>query len=228
MNAMTPLGILRDYQLEAIDHLWKSWDAGMTRVPMVLATGLGKTKIFTRVVWKWLQENPGKRVLVIAHTDELISQAVAEMSAANQGTRVGIVKGVKFNDVSAPIIISSRQTLQSLKRREQIKRVGLIVIDEAHHAVRENTYGVILDHFGAYDIDPRCVVAGFTATLSRGDKSKLSALWEAKPDKFDNEKYGWGTWEGTFKRMEGYAIMRCSQSRELRREDVALLWRQGW
>jgi ATP-dependent helicase IRC3 len=199
MNAMTPLGILRDYQLEAIDHLWKSWDAGMTRVPMVLATGLGKTKIFTRVVWKWLQENPGKRVLVIAHTDELISQAVAEMRAANPGTRVGIVKGVKFNDVSAPIIISSRQTLQSLKRREQIKRVGLIIIDEAHHAVRENTYGAILDHFGAFCqastsryacehlgssddvLGFHPAVVGFTATLSRGDKSKLSTVWEAKP-----------------------------------------------
>jgi superfamily II DNA or RNA helicase len=197
---LDPMAILRSYQRDAIDHLWKSWDAGMTRVPMVLATGLGKTKIFTRVVHKWLAENEGKRVLVIAHTDELISQAAAEMRAANPGTPVGIVKA-GLNETHCRIIISSRQTLASEKRRAQLKRVGLIIIDEAHHAVRTNTYGKILEHFGAWDehiewcacvngpvsaIDSRCTVGavkvlGLTATLSRGDKAKLSTVWEDKP-----------------------------------------------
>lgn len=187
---MNPMDILRPYQREAIDHLWKSWDAGMTRVPMVLATGLGKTKIFTRVVWRWLQENEQKRVLVIAHTDELIEQAAREMRAANPGTSVGIVKA-GLNETHCRIIVSSRQTLLSVKRRSQLKRVGLIVIDEAHHAVRTNTYGIILDHFGAFASDDELLehetrreapkVLGLTATLSRGDKSKLSSVWQDKP-----------------------------------------------
>jgi superfamily II DNA or RNA helicase len=197
---LDPMAILRPYQRDAIEHLWKSWDAGMTRVPMVLATGLGKTKIFTRVVYKWLAENEGKRVLVIAHTDELISQAAAEMRAANPGIAVGIVKA-GLNETHCRIIISSRQTLASEKRRAQLNRVGLIIIDEAHHAVRTNTYGKILEHFGAWDehiewcacvngpvsaIDSRCTVGavkvlGLTATLSRGDKAKLSTVWEDKP-----------------------------------------------
>lgn len=176
MVRMNPMDILRDYQREAIADLWKRWDAGGTRVPMVLATGLGKTKIGTRAVWKWLSENPGKRVLWIAHTDELISQAAIEMRLANPGVQVGIVKA-GLNEVHAPIIISSRQTLASEKRRAQIKRVGLIIIDEAHHAVRDNTYGKILEHFGAFDAE--CKVLGLTATLSRGDKQKLSSVWEA-------------------------------------------------
>jgi superfamily II DNA or RNA helicase len=206
---MTPLDILRPYQREALTDLFDRWDSGGTRIPMVLATGLGKTKIGTRAVWKWRQENPGKRVLWIAHTDELIAQAAVEMRAGNPGATVGIVKA-GLNETHCDIIMSSRQTLASEKRRAQLKRVGLIVIDEAHHAVRSNTYGKILEHFDAFpshcsecsngfsgdDAVPggqcwdcrgtglynggetACKVLGLTATLSRGDKAKLSTVWE--------------------------------------------------
>jgi hypothetical protein len=54
---MTPLDILRPYQREALTDLWGRWGAGAVRVPMVLATGLGKTKIGTRAVWKWRQDH---------------------------------------------------------------------------------------------------------------------------------------------------------------------------
>lgn len=196
---MTPLDILRPYQREALTDLFGRWRAGAVRVPVVLATGLGKTKIGTRAVWKWRQENIGKRVLWVAHTDELIAQAAVEMRAGNPGATVGIVKA-GLNETHCDIIMSSRQTLASEKRRAQLKRVGLIVIDEAHHAVRSNTYGTILEHFGAWGDpctcahektkgadehhsscqrwEPRVKVLGLTATLSRGDKAKLSTVWE--------------------------------------------------
>ena len=186
-------------------------------MPLVLATGLGKTIMFADLAGKWINEwsvlhdvgahgtrayypplhetyGMGKRVLVIAHTDELIMQAVKKVRGANPGIRVGIVKGQEFNETTAQIVVSSRQTLQSAKRREQIRNVGLIIVDECHHAVRTNTYGTILEHFGAWQcVHPcrgpecghqccrettKCKVAGFTATLARGDKSKLSSVWE--------------------------------------------------
>jgi superfamily II DNA or RNA helicase len=151
--------------------------------------------------------NAGQRVLIIAHTDELVQQAATKARRNNPGQRVGVVKGSEFNEVSARIIVSSRQTLQGVKRREQIRNVGLIVIDEAHHALRKNTYGAILEHFGAFDDpisqgclyrdklcdsgdptacchggnQPRVKVLGVTATLARGDKSKLSTVWEEPP-----------------------------------------------
>lgn len=177
--------LLRDYQREAIDDLRKRWDAGATRVPMVLATGLGKTVIFSTLIEEWLSEpaNAGKRALVIAHTNELIEQAAASIKRACPSASVGIVKGER-NNVTARIIVSSRQTLASEKRRSQIRRVGLIVIDECHHAVATNTYGTILTHFGAFQepelMDgPTVKVVGMTATLARSDKAKLSTVWEA-------------------------------------------------
>lgn len=197
---------LRDYQREAIDDLRKRWDAGATRVPLVLATGLGKTVIFSTLIDEWLSEsaNAGKRALVIAHTNELIEQAAASIKRVCPGVSVGIVKGER-NNVTARVIVSSRQTLASEKRRSQIRNVGLIIIDECHHAVATNTYGKILDHFGAFGpsmpdtpdgkccegfqalgkkticsdcTGPTVKVAGFTATLARSDKAKLSTVWE--------------------------------------------------
>jgi hypothetical protein len=90
---------------------------------------------------------------------------------------MGMVKGTR-NDITADIIVSSRQTLQWPGRREQIRGVGLIIVDECHHALRHNTYGKILEYFGAFEAQPRVRVAGFTATLARGDDGKLSTVWE--------------------------------------------------
>lgn len=168
---------LYPYQREAVDDLFSRWAAGAVRVPTVAATGLGKTEIFTAVIERWMVENPGRRVLVIAHMNELIAQAAAKIRQRNPHRRVGIVKGA-LNQTTAEIIVSSRQTLINSKRRDQLRRVGLIVIDECHHAVRENTYGKILEHFGAFDEPAGVQVAGFTATLIRGDKAKLSTVWE--------------------------------------------------
>lgn len=193
--------ILRDYQRACIDDLFARWGAGATCVPAVMATGLGKTITFGVMIDEWLNANPGQRALGIAHTDELVDQAAKTLRQISPTRRVGIVKG-PLNNVMADIIVSSRQTLASEKRRNQLKRVGLIVIDECHHAVATNTYGKILRHFGAlgepctcqhekikgpdghhstcqrWDARPDVKVAGFTATLARSDKMKLSTVWE--------------------------------------------------
>lgn len=180
--------ILRDYQKDAIAHLKAEWAAGLRRVPMVLATGAGKTEIFTDPTLLDDFLGQGKRVLIIVHTDELAGQALKKARRNNPGRRVGLVMG-QTNQPTSDIVVASRQTLLSEKRRNQIRNVGLIIIDEAHHATRHNTYGKILDHYGAFDGVTRTedgpvrqvLVAGFTATLARGDKEKLSEVWQAGP-----------------------------------------------
>jgi superfamily II DNA or RNA helicase len=86
------------------------------------------------------------------------------------------------------------QSLRSAKRRAQIRNVGLIIVDECHHATAA-TYRAILMDYGALpfaggvtyrkhgmpaSVSGRafCQVAGFTATLARGDKAKLSDIWQ--------------------------------------------------
>lgn len=51
-----------------------------------------------------------------------------------------------------------------------------IVAHNCHHATA-TTYRTIIEHFE--DVDPTLRIAGFTATLARGDKAKLSDVWAA-------------------------------------------------
>jgi superfamily II DNA or RNA helicase len=164
---------LRDYQRDTIRKLHTRWDAGDARVPCVLATGLGKTVIFAHLIREWLDDHPFNRALVLVHTDELALQAERKMREVAPHLTVGIVKAER-NEITSRVIIGSVQTLRNAKRRAQLRRVGLIVVDECHHAVA-TTYRSILDHFEGPDVQ----VAGFTATLARGDKLKLSEVWAA-------------------------------------------------
>jgi superfamily II DNA or RNA helicase len=166
----------RDYQEQCITSLLARFESGGVRVPSVLATGLGKTVIFAHLIARWVAEHPLERVMVLVHTDELVQQAVRKIREVAPHLRVGIVKAER-NEVTAQVIVASVQSLRSAGRREQIKRVGLIIVDECHHATAI-TYRNILEHYeGAR-------VAGFTATLARGDKAKLSEVWESDPPPF--------------------------------------------
>ena len=217
---------LRDYQREAIEYLQKAWEAGFTRPPAVLATGLGKTEIFTD---PWLLDEflaAGKRVLIIAHTDELIDQAAKKARRNNPGRTVGIVKAA-MNQTYAQIIVSSRQTLGhptgGPRRLAALRNVGLIVIDEAHHALRTNSYGKILEHFGCFansELEPSRVaaapvVAGFTATLARGDKEKLSTVWQTPEIE---------VWE----KQEGSTFKRRITRKGIFRRDILFGIRRGY
>lgn len=179
---MSALLAMRDYQLEAITELHRRWDAGDTRVPMVLATGLGKTVIFAHLIADWVRTHTAKRVLVLVHTDELVQQAYKKIKDVAPGLHVGIVKAER-NEVTARVIVASVQSLRSSKRRAQIRNVGMIIVDECHHATAA-TYRAILDHYGAFGRDGTfgwvnpVQVAGFTATLARGDRQKLSDIWQ--------------------------------------------------
>lgn len=182
---MSALLRLRDYQTEAITELHRRWDAGDTRVPMVLATGLGKTVIFAHLIADWVRMHVRKRVLVLVHTDELVQQAYKKIKDVAPSLAVGIVKAER-NEVTARVIVASVQSLRSARRRSQIRNVGMIIVDECHHATAA-TYRAILEHYGALPeyhqfanipFEPRVQVAGFTATLARGDKQKLSDIWQ--------------------------------------------------
>ncbi len=72
---MSALLKLRPYQAKAIEAVHSRWDAGVTRPAVVLPTASGKTVVFSHLAEQFLAANPGKRVLVLAHTDELVLQA---------------------------------------------------------------------------------------------------------------------------------------------------------
>lgn len=145
---------LRPYQREALDKTFAAEARGVRAQMGVAATGLGKTVMFTS-----LAKERGGRTLILAHRDELITQAVAQVREVWPDADVGVVKADR-NEVDAQVVVASVQTLSRgvrieslLAPRESLLRpdfepFGMVVIDEAHHAAAP-TYREIIDRLGA-------------------------------------------------------------------------------
>lgn len=164
---------LRPYQRQAIDAVYNAINNGCTRPAVLLPTGSGKTVIFSHLGAE--QHDLGVRTLVIAHTGELIKQAANKMRAVAPHLNVGVVKAERDEHQDADVIVASVQTLAVEKRRAAITDVGMVVVDEAHHAAAP-TYMEVLDHFGCLDTrSTPCV--GFTATMHR-ENGGLAEVWQ--------------------------------------------------
>ncbi|MFI5755652.1 DEAD/DEAH box helicase [Streptomyces sp. NPDC051569] len=163
----------RPYQIDAIKALRDGWTTEKNRLAIVLPTGAGKTVVFSHLAHQMLDNLGGRRALVIAHREELIEQAASKLLAVDPMLRVGIVKAARDDHHDAEVIVASVQTLAVPRRREAIRDIGLIIVDECHHAAAP-TYMEVLRHFGAWDGVP---TAGFTATMTRTDGG-LAEVWQ--------------------------------------------------
>lgn len=166
---------LRPYQREALDALRGKWaQAEKNRQMVVLPTGAGKTVCFAHLSMEYLAEHQDKRVLVLVHTEELVAQACQRILDVAPHLSVGIVQARK-DEVTADVVVASVQTLRNKVRRDRIRHVGMVIVDECHHALA-STYLAILEHFGCLPGDTPTV--GFTATPMRGDGKTLAAVWQ--------------------------------------------------
>jgi ATP-dependent helicase IRC3 len=138
---------------------------------VALPTGTGKTVIFSHLI----DQRPG-RSLVLAHRDELIRQTVDKLLLVNPDCAVGVVKAEE-NELFAPVVVGSVQTLSRPNRLEQITPdFDTIIVDEAHHAPAP-AYQRVMEYLGCFGATGPLTV-GFTATSERADKVGLGKVWE--------------------------------------------------
>lgn len=166
---------LRPYQRDAVTAVFDRFDAGERRTALVLATGAGKTVIFSEFIRQWRERVPGQ-ILVLAHRSELLNQAAEKIRFWAPGLRVGLVKA-GVNQTWADVVVASQQTLQREARRQRLPEFSLIVVDECHRSMSP-TYQIILDGLGAQRPDgPR--VLGVTATFTREDSKRLTEFYQS-------------------------------------------------
>jgi ATP-dependent helicase IRC3 len=164
---------LRPYQEEAVAAVEESKHA---RPMVVLPTGTGKTVIFAELI-----KRRRGRALVLAHRDELLTQAEAKIRAVwPEVPEIGRVQADR-DELAAHVVLGSVQTLSREARLMafcamvgKLDPLRLLIIDEAHHAAADS-YVRIVDALTPYG--PR--VVGFTATPERGDRKNLGTCFDA-------------------------------------------------
>lgn len=168
----------RQYQADLKAAVYKSWADGARNVLMQLATGGGKTQIFSDIV----AEHKGATV-AIAHRQELVGQMSLAMAYLKIPHRI----------IATPPIITSIVNLQQqvlhytcydpnaakgvagvrtlLNRQKDLsawmQQVTLRIQDEDHHTLRENEWG------RAAELFPNAYGLGVTATPYRMDGKGL-------------------------------------------------------
>ena len=154
---------LFDYQedmKERIEKALRLHRSVMAQMP----TGTGKTYLLTAVIDSFVSNNPMERVWIVAHRRELVSQIDETIrkfysySASNTSFLLSSVKAVSIQWLS--------------KHYDEIEEEpGLIVIDEAHHALAK-TYKEMWERF------PKAKFLGLTATPCRLNGKGFTDLFD--------------------------------------------------
>ncbi|ODA76316.1 hypothetical protein RJ55_08161 [Drechmeria coniospora] len=169
---------LRDYQQECIKSVLSSLKRGHKRIGISLATGSGKTVIFTQLIDRiHAHPNGGDRTLILAHRRELVEQAARHCQLAYPDKTIEIEMGSLHASGTSDITLASVQSLVSKDRLAKFdpSTFKLVLVDEAHHIVAPG-YLKTLKHFGLdrKQKDSPSLI-GVSATFSRFDGVKLGA-----------------------------------------------------
>lgn len=161
--------IFRPYQQAGITDIFREWELHDI-ILFVLATGGGKTVIFSEVIRRLLAQ--GKRGIMVAHREELISQGAATM--VKLGLDAGVVMAASPVNLSKPLQVCSVQTLARRPQFFQQFKADFIIFDEGHHVTDSNTYGSIIAKY------PEAKVLIVTATPYRlsGDGFEYLHKWK--------------------------------------------------
>ncbi|MDM7857353.1 DEAD/DEAH box helicase family protein [Thiopseudomonas acetoxidans] len=153
-------------QVEALQALLETRTEGFSRGLVVLATGMGKTWL---AAFDALQMQ-AKRVLFVAHREEILLQAQSVFNRVHPNAHTGLFQGA-LKEHEADFVFASVQSLSKPEalQRFSIKHFDYIVVDEFHHASAPS-YRSIIKHF-----NPQFLL-GLTATPERTDQADILSL----------------------------------------------------
>ncbi|RPB10284.1 P-loop containing nucleoside triphosphate hydrolase protein [Morchella conica CCBAS932] len=163
----------------------RRWDGGgiQRRLGISLATGSGKTVIFTQLISRLSHPSrpaTATQTLILVHRKELVEQAASHCRRQYPHLTVEIEMATAHASGCADITVASIMSIVSGERIGKFRRerFKLVLIDECHHAVSKG-YLKCLEHFGlvgaGFGADTP-VLVGVSATMSRFDGLKLGKV----------------------------------------------------
>lgn len=167
----------RDYQIALEQDIYAQWRAGKRNVMGVLPTGGGKTFVFSRITSAFAAP-----VCAVAHRAELVTQM--SVALAREGVRHRVIGpaalqracstahldrlGRDYVDPNNRVAAASVDTLINMPEATPwFAQVGLWIMDEAHHVLKDNKWGKACSLF------PNAYGLGVTATPTRADGKGL-------------------------------------------------------
>ena len=175
---------LRDYQQEMKLRLFEEWEFHRNvNVMIQMPTGTGKTHLLTAIVREFLHASHAP-VWIIAHRRELVGQieeTVARYGMGNDGGRTQEAGRVRV--LSIQWLSRNGETMD--------ESPGLIVIDEAHHALAE-TYRELWKRY------PEARKLGMTATPCRLNGRGFTDLFDSLITSWTVEEFIGKGWLSSF------------------------------
>lgn len=169
----------RPYQSDMHLAMDTNYDLGIRQQAIVSATGTGKTYVFSGIPAKMKAKLPG-RMLVLAHRDELLEQAIKSINEANPTLTVSKEAGAEYANEHSDIIVGSVATLgrkgSSRIERFPWEQIDKCITDEAHHATADS-YIRIYEAGDFLRHDTPKLHVGFTATPQRADGEALATVF---------------------------------------------------
>jgi ATP-dependent helicase IRC3 len=171
----------RPYQDQCHQAIKTEYLKGTNRQLISMATGTGKTVVFSQLPDRVKDILPGQ-TLILAHREELIDQAIDKMRAINPTLRIDKEMAEHRADPStADAIVASVATLgrKGTKRIQKYnwERIDKYITDEAHHSVA-SSYLNIYDAAGLLAPGDKRLLLGVTATPQRGDGKALAQIYQ--------------------------------------------------
>lgn len=140
--------------------------SGKKRPLLVCATGGGKTVMFSYFTQSAI--NKGNHVLILAHRDELLEQISETLNMFH--VKHGYISSGNIYRRDMPAQVGSVMTV--VRRLDIIRKPDIIIVDEAHHARKNNTYDKIISYY------KDSWVIGVTATPCRLSGEPLNEVFD--------------------------------------------------
>ena len=186
-----PEGVqIRDYQVKQFNDVQSGWRE-YSRQLGEAATGTGKTALFSLVTAAIVKA--GGRVLILAHTEELLEQAQDKLMQFT-GLESDLEKAEDRASLEASVVIASVQTLQKDSRLLSFPddHFALVIVDECHRIMSPSYQKIVCYfHFGEVSLEEswrmpepgfpfkyKARVLGVTATSDRGDGRNLGTFFQ--------------------------------------------------
>lgn len=140
---------------------------------VVAPTGAGKTAIISGTAGEY------DSILILQHREELVSQNMETFQRINPGKHTDVCIAERKRFLSIGATFGMIQTLARPNNMRLMKPVGIVAIDESHHAPSES-YQIVLRRIR--ELYNRVHIFGVTATPSRSDQKALATTFDNVAD----------------------------------------------